>query len=198
MAGTFPNTNYSGLNLKSNQRTLTSVADDGTTYTRQIDSQRFSLTLSFPPQSKADFMPIIGFLMKQRSKKESFTLPLPGGIGNARGTAAGSPTGTASAGDTTITLAGIGTGSLLSGDLITFGNHDKVYMVVDDASDISATNTLTIEPPLREAVSGTAISFDNLNMTVRLTSDLQEYAAGTVDKDGNLVFNFELDVIEAL
>jgi hypothetical protein len=35
-------------------------------------------------------------------------------------------------------------------------------------------------------------------MTVRLTSDLQEYSAGTVDKDGNLVFNFELDVIEAL
>ena len=197
MSGTFPNTNYAGLNFKSNQRTLTSVADDGTTYTRQIDSQKFSLTLSFPPQSKANFMPMMAFIIKQRSKKESFTLPLPTGLKDARGTASGSPTGTGSAGDTSITLGGTGTGTLLAGDLITFASHNKVYMIVEDASDIS-TGTITIEPPLREAVSSSAITYDNVNMTVRLTSDLQEFSSGTIDKDGNLIFNFELDVVEAL
>lgn len=197
MAGTFPNTNYSGLNFRSNQRTLTSISDDGTTYTRQIDTQRFSLTLSFPPQSKADFMPIVAFVMKQRSKKESFTLPLPTGLKDARGTASGSPTGTGSAGDTSITLGGTGTGSLLAGDLIKFSSHDKLYMVVDDASDISS-GTITIEPPLRQAISADTISFDSLNMSARLTSDVQEFSSGTVDKDGNLVFGYELDVVEAL
>ena len=197
MAGTFPNTNYSGLNFKSNQRTLTSIADDGTTYTRQIDTQRFSLTLSFPPQSKADFMPIMAFVMKQRSKKESFVLPLPTGLKDARGTAAGSPTGTGSAGDTSITLGGTGTGSLLAGDLVKFSSHDKLYMVIDDASDISS-GTITIEPPLRQAISADTISFDSLNMSARLTSDVQEFSSGTVDKDGNLVFGYELDVVEAL
>jgi len=197
MAGTFPNTNYSGLNFRSNQRTLTSISDDGTTYTRQIDTQRFSLTLSFPPQSKADFMPIVAFVMKQRSKKESFTLPLPTGLKDARGTASGSPTGTGSAGDTSITLGGTGTGSLLAGDLVKFSSHDKLYMVVDDASDISS-GTITIEPPLRQAISADTISFDSLNMSARLTSDVQEFSSGTVDKDGNLVFGYELDVVEAL
>ena len=197
MAGTFPNTNYSGLNFRSNQRTLTSISDDGTTYTRQIDTQRFSLTLSFPPQSKADFMPIVAFVMKQRSKKESFTLPLPTGLKDARGTASGSPTGTGSAGDTSITLGGTGTGSLLAGDLVKFSSHDKLYMVVDDASDISS-GTITIEPPLRQAISADTISFDSLNMSARLTSDVQEFSSSTVDKDGNLVFGYELDVVEAL
>jgi len=197
MAGTFPNTNYSGLNFRSNQRTLTSISDDGTTYTRQIDSQRFSLTLSFPIQSKADFMPIMAFVMKQRSKKESFVLPLPTGLKDARGTASGSPTGTGSAGDTSITLGGTGTGSLLAGDLVKFSSHDKLYMVVDDASDISS-GTITIEPPLRQAISADTISFDSLNMSARLTSDVQEFSSSTVDKDGNLVFGYELDVVEAL
>ena len=37
-------------------------------------------------------------------------------------------------------------------DFIKFANHDKIYMVVADQSDIS-TGSLTIEPPLTTAVS---------------------------------------------
>jgi len=139
----------------------------------------------------------MAFVMKQRSKKESFVLPLPTGLKDARGTASGSPTGTGSAGDTSITLGGTGTGSLLAGDLVKFSSHDKLYMVVDDASDISS-GTITIEPPLRQAISADTISFDSLNMSARLTSDVQEFSSSTVDKDGNLVFGYELDVVEAL
>ena len=79
---------------------------------------------------------LMAFIMKQRSQKENFTI-IPPEVEDARGTAAGIPHGTASAGATSITLGGTGTGTLKAGDFIKFANHDKVYMVVADQSDIS-------------------------------------------------------------
>ena len=82
-------------------------------------------------------------------------------------------------------------------DFIKFANHDKVYMVVADQSDIS-TGTLTIEPPLTTAVSSSNITYDNVPFTVHLTNDVQEFGAVSADKDGNVLYQFELDVEEAL
>ena len=121
---------------------------------------------------------------------------MPSYIGNARGTVAGSPTGTASAGATSITLGGTRSGSFLAGDLIKFASHNKVYMVVEDNSDISS-GTLTIEPPLKSAVSGSAITFDSVPITVRLNSDIQEFITNQSDSNSELLFNYEIDVIEA-
>ena len=84
------------------------------------------------------------------------------------------------------------TGALKAGDYIKFANHDKVYMVVEDQSDIS-TGTLTIEPPLRSAVSATDIVYDNVPFTVRLRNDIQEFSIGTTN-----LYQYELDVIESL
>jgi len=134
--------------------------------------------------------------MKQRSSKETFTI-VPPEISNARGTASGTPNGTASAGDTSITLGGSGTGTLKAGDYIKFANHDKVYMVVADQSDIS-TGTLTIEPPLREAVSSSDITYDSVPFTVYLVNEMQEFGGIGADKDGNVLYKFELDVEESL
>ena len=138
----------------------------------------------------------MAFIMKQRSSKENFTI-IPPEIEDARGTASGTPHGTASAGATSITLGGTGTGTLKAGDFIKFTNHTKVYMVVADQSDIS-TGTLTIEPPLRTAVSSTDITYDNVPFTVYLINDLQEFGASGSDKDGNVLYKFQLDVQEAL
>ena len=102
----------------------------------------------------------------------------------------------ASAGGTSITLGGTRSGSLLAGDLIKFANHDKVYMVVADNSDITS-GALTIEPPLKSAVSGSAITFDSVPITVRLMSDMQEFQSDVSDKDGELLFSYEIDVVEA-
>ena len=197
MSGSLPLVEFDALNFKSNQRTLVSTADDGTTFTRQIDSQRFSFTLSFPLKSRSEINPLIAFIIKQRSRKENFTITLPAYIGSAKGTVGGSPTGTASAGATAITLGGTRSGSLLAGDLIKFASHNKVYMVVADNSDITS-GTLTIEPPLRETISGSAITFDSVPITVRLTNDVQEFQSNISDSNGELLFNYELDVIEAL
>ena len=196
MSGAFPSTNFNAVNIKNNQKTLLSETDSGKTFRRQVQGQRFSFTVSFPPMKREDFAPIMAFIMKQRSRKETFTITLPSYIGNARGTVAGSPTGTASAGATSITLGGTRSGSFLAGDLIKFASHNKVYMVVEDNSDISS-GTLTIEPPLKSAVSGSAITFDSVPITVRLNSDIQEFITNQSDSNSELLFNYEIDVIEA-
>ena len=192
MSGQLPTSPVArSASINSQQNTIVSVTSSGRKQARQIDGQRFTITLQYPPMSRSEFSPIKAFIMKQRSQLESFTV-IPPTESNAQGTASGTPTGTASAGATSITLGGTGTGTLLAGDYIKFSNHDKVYMVVADNSDIS-TGTLTIEPPLRTAVSTTDITYDNVPFTVSLTNDIQEYNIGTTN-----LYAYELDVVEVL
>jgi len=199
MAGIFPisNSQFETLGIKSIQKTLISKSASGKKLARQIDGQRWSFTANIITGKRSDvYGELMAFIVKQRSGKENFTI-IPPEISNARGTASGTPNGTASAGATSITLGGSGTGTLKAGDYIKFANHDKVYMVVEDQSDIS-TGTLTIEPPLREAVSSSDISYDNVPFTVYLVNEMQEFGAIGSDKDGNVLYKFELDVEEAL
>ena len=199
MAGIFPisNSQFETLGIKSIQKTLISKSASGKKLARQIDGQRWSFTANIITGKRSDvYGELMAFIVKQRSGKENFTI-VPPEISNARGTASGTPHGTASAGATSITLGGSGTGTLKAGDYIKFANHDKVYMVVEDQSDIS-TGTLTIEPPLREAVSSSDISYDNVPFTVYLVNEMQEFGAIGSDKDGNVLYKFELDVEEAL
>lgn len=178
-------------NISSEQKTITSVTTSGRVQARQIDGQKFAMTLQYPPMTRAEFSPIKAFLMKQRSRLETFTVIPPDTEADAQGTVAGLPTGTGSAGDTSITLGGTGTGSLKAGDYIKF-DHDKVYMVVEDKSDISS-GSITIEPPLRSAISSATITYDNVPFTVRLRNDVQEFSIGTTN-----LYQYELDVIESL
>ena len=178
--------------IGSEQNTLISITTSGRVQARQIDGQRFTITLAYPHMTRSEFAPIKAFLMKQRSRLETFTVIPPSTESDAQGTASGTPTGTANAGDTSITLGGTGTGTLKAGDYIKFANHDKVYMVVADSSDIS-TGTLTIEPPLRTAVSSQDITYDDVPFTVRLRNDVQEFSIGTTN-----LYQYELDVIESL
>jgi hypothetical protein len=199
MAGAFPisNSKFQTLGIKSVQKTLLSKSASGKRFARQIDGQRFSFTANIITAKRSDvYGELMAFIMKQRSSKETFTI-VPPEISNARGTASGTPNGTASAGDTSITLGGTGTGTLLSGDYIKFSNHDKIYMVVADQSDIS-TGTITIEPPLREAVSSSDITYDSVPFTVYLVNEMQEFGGIGADKDGNVLYKFELDVEESL
>jgi|TARA_E500000178_G_scaffold46794_1_gene42008 hypothetical protein len=199
MSGAFPisTAKFSTMGIKSIQTTIISKSDSGKKLARQIDGQRFAFSVRIVTGNRSDiYGELMAFIMKQRSGKENFTI-VPPEIKNARGTASGSPTGTASAGATSITLGGTGTGTLLSGDYIKFSNHDKVYMVVADQSDIS-TGSLTIEPPLTTAVSSTDIAFDNVAFTVYLTNDIQEFGAVGADKDGNIIYEYQFDVEESL
>ena len=202
MSGTLPNTRFNAINLKSNQKTLFSETDSGKTFRRQIQGQRFSFTVAYPPMTRAEFAPIMAFIMKQRSMKEDFTITMPSYLdsqGNETGTLL--VNGAHSASDTTIALdgfAGDGAGRLKAGDFIKFA-HNKVYMIVEDVTSSSNSATVTIEPPLREALAdNSSVTYDSVSFNVHLTSDAQEFKTNQVNKDGNLLFNYEFDVIESL
>jgi len=199
MAGAFPisSASFETMGIRSIQNTIISKSQSGKKLSRQVDGQRFGFTARIITGKRSDiYGELMAFIMKQRSQKENFTI-IPPEVEDARGTASGIPHGTASAGATSITLGGTGTGTLLSGDYIKFANHDKVYMVVADQSDIS-TGSLTIEPPLTTAVSSSNITFDNVQFTVHLTNDVQEFGAVGADNNGNLLYQYEIDVEEAL
>ena len=199
MAGAFPisTANFESLGIKSIQNTIISKTVSGKKLARQIDGQRWGFTAKVITAKRSDvYGELMAFIIKQRSGKENFTI-VPPEVEDARGTASGTPNGTASAGATSITLGGSGTGTLKAGDFIKFASHDKVYMVVADQSDIS-TGSLTIEPPLTTAITSEDITYDNVPFTVHLTNDIQEFGAVGNDKDGNLLYQFELDVEETL
>jgi hypothetical protein len=202
MSGALPKTNFTAINLKNNQKTLVSTTDSGKTFRRQVQGQRFSFTVSYPPMTRSDFAPLMAFIMKQRSRQEAFTVTFPSYL-NAQGNETGTllVNGSHSATDTTIAIdgfAGDGAGRLKAGDFIKFA-HDKVYMVVEDATSSSNASTVTIEPPLREALAdNSSVTYDSVPFNVHLTSDVQEFATGQNDKNGNLLFSYEFDVIEAL
>jgi len=199
MAGAFPisNSKFSTMGIRTSQDTIITITDSGKKLSRQIDGQRFGFTAQIITAKRSDvYGELMAFIMKQRSSRENFTI-VPPEISDARGTVSGTPTGTASAGDTSITLGGSGSGTLKAGDMIKFENHSKIYMVVEDQSDIS-TGTLTIEPPLINAISSTNIIYDNVPFTVYLTNDIQEFGVVGADKDGNALYQFEIDVEEAL
>ena len=202
MSGALPNVRFTAINNKNNQKTLFSETDSGKTFRRQVQGQRFSFTVQYPPMTRAEFAPIMAFIMKQRSRKEDFTVTMPSYF-NAQGNETGTllVNGAHSVADTTIAIdgfAGDGAGRLKAGDFIKFA-HEKVYMVVADATSSSNASTVTIEPPLRTALTNnSSVTYDSVPFTVQLTSDVQEFATNQNDSDGNLLLSYEFDVIESL
>ena len=202
MSGTLPNTNFNSINFKSNQKTLVSETDSGKTFRRQIQGQRFSFTVSYPLMTRSDFAPIMAFMIKQRARREDFTVVFPSYL-NAQGNETNTllVNGVHAVADTTIAIdgfAGDGAGRLKAGDLIKFA-HDKVYMIINDVTSSSNASTVTIEPPLRTALANdSSVTYDSVPFNVHLVSDTQEFNSGQVDKDGNLLFVYEFDVIESL
>ena len=202
MSGALPKTNFTAINIKSNQKTLLSQTDSGKTFRRQVQGQRFSFTLSYPPMTRSDFAPVMAFIMKQRNRKENFTVSFPSYL-NAQGNETGTllVNGSHSVADTTIAIdgfAGDGAGRLKAGDFIKFA-HDKVYMIVEDVTSSSNASTVTIEPPLREDLRvNSSVTYDSVPFNVHLRSDIQEFSSGGNNSNGELLFNYEFDVIESL
>jgi hypothetical protein len=196
MSGALPNTEFRAVNFRSNQKTLFSETDSGKTFRRQVQGQRFSFTVSYPPMKRTEFAPIMAFIMKQRARKENFTITLPSYF-NALGSETGTllVNGAHSVADTTIAIDGFasdGAGRLKAGDLIKFA-HDKVYMIIDDVTSSSNAATVTIEPPLRTALTNnSSVAYDSIQFTVHLASDVQEYSLGT-----NNLYTFSLNLEEA-
>ena len=206
MSGAFPisTANFESLGIKSIQNTIISKSQSGKKLARQIDNQRFGFTARIITAKRSDvYGDLMAFIVKQRSGKENFTI-IPPEIEDARGSETGTVlvNGVHAVGDTTIAMdafAGDSSGRFKAGDFLKFASHDKVYMVVSDVTSSSNAATVTIEPPLTTALADdSVVTYDNVPFTVHLTNDIQEFGAVGADKDGNLLYQFELDVEEAL
>jgi hypothetical protein len=206
MSGAFPisNAKFESLGIKSIQNTIISKSQSGKKLARQIDGQRFGFTARIITAKRSDvYGELMAFIIKQRSGKENFTI-IPPEIEDARGSETGTVlvNGVHAVGDTTIAMdgfAGDGAGRFKAGDFIKFASHDKVYMVVADATSSSNASTVTIEPPLITALADdSTVTYDNVPFTVHLTNDIQEFGVVGSDKDGNALYQFEFDVEESL
>lgn len=77
-------------------------------------------------------------------------------VTHTKGTGASATTDNAGydIGDTVITLASAGTGTILAGDVITFAGDDNKYVVASGDADVSDGGTITLAAPgLREAIA---------------------------------------------
>ena len=206
MSGAFPisNAKFGTLGIKSIQNTLISKSDSGKRLVRQIDGQRFAFSVQIVTATRSDvYGELMAFIMKQRSRKETFTI-IPPEIEDARGNETGTilVNGSHAVGDTTITVDGHqnnNPNAFKAGDFIKFASHSKVYMIVADVQATSNASTLTIEPPLITAlVDDSVVTYDNVPFTVYLTSDIQEFGVSGVSNDGKLYYEYQFDVEEAL
>lgn len=199
MSGAFPTSPISnGINIKSNQTTIVSTSISGRRQARQLQNQKWEMTVSFPIMTRATFAPIFAFINAQRGRKETFTYTPPL-IDDSLGTETGSVlvNGVHAVADTTIAMdgfAGDGAGRFKAGDYIKFANHSKVYMVVSDVTSSSNAATVTIEPPLTTALANNeAVTYDSVPFTVALKNDIQEFQIGE-----DAFYRYQLDFIEVI
>ena len=198
MSGQLPTTPaFNAMNFKDESNTLVSTSDSGRRFARKIDNQRWKFTVGYQNLTRAEFAPILAFITKQRGAKETFTITPPK-IKDALGseTTTISVNGVHAVGDTTIAIDGFNAddaGSLKAGDFLKFASHTKIYMVVADVTPSSNAATVTIEPPLIEALADdSTVTYDDVPFTVYLTSSVQSYSMGI-----NNLYNYEFDVCEA-
>lgn len=201
MAGTFPTAGFITMDFKSNTQTRTTQTLSGRTQRQQLQSQYFSFKLVSPPLTREEYMPIMAFIMKQGGQFDSFTV-VPPEISSTRGTASGTITcseittsdydNTAGSSKVPVSQA---TGTLKTGDLIKFSNHDKVYMITEDVDlDGSTIVSLPIFPTLRTATtSSTTVQYNSVPFKVFLTSDAQGFKVGSAK-----VYTYEINVREEL
>ena len=206
MAGAFPISTaaFRVATIKSNQKTLISKSASGKKFSRQLDGQKFAFTADIITGKRSDiYGELMAFIMKQRSQKENFTI-IPPELEDARGVETGTlaVNGSHTAGDTTIAIDGFASDTanrLRQGDFIKFNGHTKIYMVVADVTSSSGASTVTIEPPLISALADDeAVAYDNIPFTVHLVNDIQEFGVVGASSTGELLYEFELDVEEAL
>jgi len=198
MSGALPTTPvFNAMNFKDESNTLISISDSGRRFARKIDNQRWKFTVGYQNLTRAEFAPILAFITKQRGAKETFTITPPK-IKDALGseTTTISVNGIHAVGDNTIAIDGFNAdsaGSLKAGDFLKFASHTKIYMVVADVTPSSNAATVTIEPPLIEALADdSTVTYDDVSFTVYLEGTVQTYDLGIND-----LYNYEFDVCEA-
>lgn len=106
---------------------------------------------SADPLRRGVILDVNGFAIRESAQIKTSTA----------GTGASATTNTAgyAVGDTVITLASAGTGTIVAGDVITFAGDTNKYVVASGDADVSNGGTITLAAPgLRKALAASAIA----------------------------------------
>lgn len=185
------------INLGSEWATLQDMTQSGRRNVRQLGTQKWVFSLQYPSTlSRNQFMPIMGFLMEQEGRFETFTYT-PEDLKTPRGAAAGTPlvNGISQAGSSLITDGW--TNNILQvkiGDVFKLAGT-KVYMITQNGtSDGSGNLTINFKPPLVESpADDEALVVTSVPFTVQLRDDNIKYSAS-----GPLHYQQNVDMIEVL
>ena len=205
MSGTFPlQAGFTTTNFSSQTTSRVTVSVSGKTQRIKTGQQFFTFKLKSPKMTRLQVDADFSFIAAQDGQVESFTI-VPPVISSSKGTASGTvtvvnatsttPVLSLAAGSKNVGVSG-GSGTLKKGDLIKFSNHDKVYMLTEDANlDGSTVDQLSFYPPLTTALTGggQTITYNSVPFKVYLNSDTATFSTST---DG--LHQYEISVNEEI
>lgn len=182
MSGAYPASPIpSSITLGSTWGTLLDMTHSGRRNVRQLGAHKWTINVSYPPSlSRDQFMPIMGFIMAQQGRFETFTF-ISEDLKTPRGAAAGTPLvfGGFQTGLTLITDGWTNnTLQLKAGDIFTIAGVNKVYMATADAtSNGTGELTIPIAPQLISVPGDNAvITTVNVAFTMQLEQDKFTYS----------------------
>jgi hypothetical protein len=201
MSGTFPTSpSFVATNFRINNTVQKTETFGGKIRRVGLGTSFYTFTVKFPPMTRAQAGPIVGFIGQQYGMMESFQILLPNESYPVANYSYNSPyipkpSATFAAGVKNITITGCFplTAVLNAGDYFKFSNHSKVYMCSTNCtSDVSGNATLYFSGSLMKEV-GTAVTLTvkAVPFTVLMSSEAQEYESGL----GRMV-NMSLDLRE--
>ena len=205
MSGTFPlQAGFTTTNFSSQTTSRVTVSVSGKTQRIKTGQQFFTFKLKSPKMTRLQVDADFSFIAAQDGQVESFTI-VPPVISSTKGTASGTvtvvnatssaPVLSLAAGSKNVGVSG-GSGTLKKGDLIKFSNHDKVYMLTEDANlDGSTVDQLSFYPPLTTALTGggQTITYNSVPFKVYLNSDTATFSTSA---DG--LHQYEISVNEEI
>lgn len=193
----FPSVDFTNCNVASNTPTLVTRSISGIEERATIAGQYWTVSATFQNISDSERRQLLGFIMKSRGPYSTFDLTLPDTLDDSTGNYTGTITvATATAGNLsfTATVSASNTLILKAGDFIKFSNHNKVYMVTDDATSVGTNLTVNVYPAIRtSATSSHTVTHKSVPMTVRFATDNIPFGI-----DQNLYSSVDIDFVEVL
>jgi len=198
MSGTLSTTfEMASVELVSDQKVFHSKSLNGSRFARLGGYHQWRIKITFNQMTRSEIGSLMGFLVEQRGKYETFSLT-PSGYETPQGNWNTSVTVSSVTNDYVITLAGLATSdadAVKAGDVFTIAGDNKVYMITQNAaSDGSGNATVRFEPGLRVTPSGgEAVTHTGVLFTVELDQETIGFK-----RSGYIYDQYTIDLVEAL
>lgn len=182
MSGIWPaSPAFNAVNFKINTPVITTTTVSGKSRRVGMGHSFYTFSVKYNNLSRYDYGPIAGFIAEQYGQLETFQIVLPeisySKVGNQTTTTV-TTSAAATKGTNNVTVTGVASGKnlLRAGDFFRFNNHYKVYMCT---TTWTAGNPLYFSGSLvKDVPSGTAITYNAVDFTVILDSNMQQFDVG--------------------